>query len=225
MCWLHCATNACNPFLAFYNILKVNYLTKLKNVAQIPIIAYIVNISRVHITGLFCVMWQLLIIVETILYLKYPIANWNIGSIPFHIFQFKRYLVTVTFRLISSVIHMTTFGETVIQLTHWSRVTHICVSKLTIIGSDNGLSPGRRQAIIWSNARIMLIRPLGTNFSEILIGVRTFSFRKMDLKMSFANWCPFVSASMSQGLLSRCLCVSLFVNNIYWNQTWTPCTT
>ena len=27
------------------------------------------------------------------------------------------------------------------SLTHWGRVTHICVSKLTIIGSDNGLSP------------------------------------------------------------------------------------
>ena len=30
-------------------------------------------------------------------------------------------------------------------LTHWSRVTHICVSKLNIIGSDNGLVPTRRQ--------------------------------------------------------------------------------
>ena len=36
------------------------------------------------------------------------------------------------------------------NLTHWGRVTHICVSKLTIIGLDNGLSPDRRQAIIWS---------------------------------------------------------------------------
>ena len=42
-------------------------------------------------------------------------------------------------------------------LTHWGRVTHICVSKLTIIGSDNGLSPGRRQAIIWTNAGILLL--------------------------------------------------------------------
>ena len=32
--------------------------------------------------------------------------------------------------------------------THSGRVTHICVGNLTIIGSDNGLSPGRRQAII-----------------------------------------------------------------------------
>ena len=44
---------------------------------------------------------------------------------------------------------------------------HICISKLTSIGSDNGLSPGRRQAIIWTNAGILLIGPLGTNFSEI----------------------------------------------------------
>ena len=49
---------------------------------------------------------------------------------------------------------------------------HICVDNLTIIGSDHGLSPGRRQAIIWTNAGILLIGTLGTNFSEILIGIR-----------------------------------------------------
>ena len=40
------------------------------------------------------------------------------------------------------------------SLTHWGRVTHICVGKSNIIASDNGLSPGRRQAIIWINAGI-----------------------------------------------------------------------
>ena len=45
-------------------------------------------------------------------------------------------------------------------LTHWGRVTHTCVSKLTIVGSDNGLSPGRRQAIIWTNDGILSIGPL-----------------------------------------------------------------
>ena len=69
-------------------------------------------------------------------------------------------------------------------LTHWGRVTHICVSKLTIIGSDNGLSPGRRQAITLTNAGILLIRTLGTNFSEILGEIHSFSFSKMHLKMS-----------------------------------------
>ena len=56
-------------------------------------------------------------------------------------------------------------------LTHWGRVTHICVSKLAIIGSNNGLAPGRRQDIIWANAGILLIGPLGKNNSEILIEI------------------------------------------------------
>ena len=76
-------------------------------------------------------------------------------------------------------------------LTHWSRVTHICVGKLSIIGSDNGLSPERRQAIIWTNAGILLTGPLGTKFSEILIEILTFSFKKMHLKVSYAKWRPF----------------------------------
>ena len=70
-------------------------------------------------------------------------------------------------------------------------MTHICVGNLTIIGLDNGLSTGRRQAIIWTNAGILLIGPLGTNFSEILIEILPFSFKKMCLKMSSAKWRPF----------------------------------
>ena len=81
-------------------------------------------------------------------------------------------------------------------VTHRAQATHICVGKLTIIGSDNGLSPGRRQAIIWTIAGILLIGTLGTNFSEILIGIQTFSFKNMHLKKSSAKWRPFVSASM-----------------------------
>ena len=78
-----------------------------------------------------------------------------------------------------------------IVLTHWGRVTHICVSKLTIIGSDNGLSPDRRQAIIWTNDGLLLIRPWGTNFSEILFENHTSSFKKMRSKLSSAKWRPF----------------------------------
>ena len=62
-------------------------------------------------------------------------------------------------------------------------MTHICVSKLTIIGSDNGLSPDRHQAIIWTNAGILLIQTLRTNFSEISREIYTFQFKKMHLKM------------------------------------------
>ena len=79
-------------------------------------------------------------------------------------------------------------------------MTHICVSNLTIIGSDNALSPGRRQAIIWTNAGILLIEPLGTNFSEILIEINTFSFKKMHLKKLSGKWRPF------------CLCLNVLIN-------------
>ena len=73
------------------------------------------------------------------------------------------------------------------SLTHWGRVTHIHVSKLTIIGSDYGLSPGWSQAITWTNAGILLIQTLGTNFNEILNKIHTFSFTKM----SSGKWRPF----------------------------------
>ena len=81
--------------------------------------------------------------------------------------------------------------ESLNVLTHWGRVTHICVSKLPIIGLDNGLSPGWRQAIIWTNDGLLLIGPLGTNFHEILIEIHTLSFKEMHLKMLSGKWRPF----------------------------------
>ena len=57
--------------------------------------------------------------------------------------------------------------------------------------SDNGLSPGWRQAIIWTNAGISLIRTLGTNFSEILSEISTFLFKKMHLNILSAKRRPF----------------------------------
>ena len=74
----------------------------------------------------------------------------------------------------------------------------ICFSKLTIIGSDNGLSPGRHQAIIWTNAEILLTGSLEINFSEILITIHIFSFTKMPFKMSSGNWRPFQRAILSK---------------------------
>ena len=70
-------------------------------------------------------------------------------------------------------------------------MTHICVSDLTSIGPDNGLSPGRRQAIIRTNAGILLIRPLGTNFNEFLVEILIFSFKEIRLKVSSAKSRPF----------------------------------
>ena len=76
------------------------------------------------------------------------------------------------------------------SLTHWGRVTHICVGKIIIIGSDNGLSPDRRQAIIWTNAGLFSIEPLRTYFSENLIKIQPFSLKKMHVKTSSAKWRP-----------------------------------
>ena len=72
----------------------------------------------------------------------------------------------------------------IMSLTQWGRVTHLCVSNLTTISSDNGLSLGRRQAIIWANAEILLIQTSGhISVILILISIHTFSFMKRHLKM------------------------------------------
>ena len=73
-------------------------------------------------------------------------------------------------------------------LTHWGRVTHICVSNLTIIGSDNGLSPGRRQAIIWPNAGILLIVTWGTNLQWNFNRNINIYIQEKAFKTSSAKW-------------------------------------
>ena len=86
--------------------------------------------------------------------------------------------------------------KTIRLLLHWKWFVSVNslrpsgVSKLPTIGLDNGLLPGQRQAIIWTNAGILLIGPLRTNFSEILIEIPIFSFKKMHLKESSAKWQP-----------------------------------
>ena len=69
-----------------------------------------------------------------------------------------------------------------LTLTHWGRVTHICISNLAIIGSDSGLSPGRRQAIIWTDAGILLIEQTAVKFES------KFSLKKIHLKMWSAKF-------------------------------------
>ena len=62
---------------------------------------------------------------------------------------------------------------------------------------------GRCQTIIWTNAGILLIGTLGTNFSEILIEIHTFSLKKMHLKMLLGKWWQF------------CLGLNVLMNNPY----------
>ena len=80
-------------------------------------------------------------------------------------------------------------------LSHWGQV-RICISKLTITGSDNGLSPGRHQAIIWTNAGILLTGPLGANFSEILNEI-PFHSRKCICRCCLENCSHFASTCKS----------------------------
>ena len=65
------------------------------------------------------------------------------------------------------------------NLTSWSKTTAIqMLTRLTSMV---------RQAIIWTKAGLLLIGPLGTNFSEILIEILTFSLKKIRLKVSSAK--------------------------------------
>ena len=118
------------------------------------------------------------------------------------------------------IIHALAETTSKAYLIHRDRVTHICVSKLTIIGSHNGLSPCRRQAIMWTSAGMLLVGPLGTNFSEIFIEIHTFSFKKMYLKMSSAKWCPFclgisviITVDFDNGILFLSYAVFCFIGN------------
>ena len=64
-------------------------------------------------------------------------------------------------------------------------MAHICVSKLINIGSDNGVSAGRHQVIIWNNAGILLVGPLETSLCKTIIEVHNISLKKM------VKWRPF----------------------------------
>ena len=93
-----------------------------------------------------------------------------------------------------------------------SDVYNIC--KLNIIGSDNGMSPGQHQAIIWTNGGILSIEPLVTNFNETLIKIHTFSLKKMHLKMPSMKWQPFC---LVLNVIMTCASTS---PRHYLNQCW-----
>ena len=102
-------------------------------------------------------------------------------------------------------------------LTHWDRVTPIWVSKLTIIALDNGLEPGRRQAIIWTNAGILLIGPLRANFSEILIQMQTYIFIQRN---AVENVVRKLASILSRPQCVYCLSSLFFqcLHNILWTR-------
>ena len=80
-------------------------------------------------------------------------------------------------------------GEMTQLISPWCRI-YASVNRVGI-GSDNDLSPILHQAISWPHTGLLPIGPSGTNFSGILIKIQNFSFMKMHLKISSANWRPF----------------------------------
>ena len=112
--------------------------------------------------------------------------QWVMFSQAYHLSSTRLVTINENFKY-RSLSTFWTVSVTLVDLTHWSRVMHICVGNLTTIGSDNCLSSGRREATIWINAGTLSIRHLGTNFSEILFEIHIFSFRKTHLKRSSAK--------------------------------------
>ena len=102
---------------------------------------------------------------------RWPVNSLHKGPVTREIFPFDDVIMNKAspnqMHLGQRIYHGEARNTLYVCITHWGRVTHICVNKITIIGSDNGVSPDRRQAIIWTNAGILLIGPLGTNFSVV----------------------------------------------------------
>ena len=85
------------------------------------------------------------------------------------------------------------------------------------IGSDNGLSPIRCQAIILTNAGLLSTGPLGTNFIEFLIKIQNFSLTKMHLKILSVKWWPFCPV----GDLTKPTLATTKLCDVIWHQ-WAP---
>ena len=104
---------------------------------------------------------------------------------------------------------------------------HICINKLAIIGSDNGLSPGQCQAIFWASAGILLIRPLGTNFNwKSCIFIRKNPFENVVWRMATILSRPLedmdTTTKLNQSTTKHKLCVQCLGRNLSFpmRMTW-----
>ena len=117
-------------------------------------------------------------------------------------------------------------------LTHWGWVTHIYISNLTIIGSDNDLLPGWHKAIIWTNAGIMLVGPLGTkiqwNFNRnswIFIQEKAFENGICDTaaissQPQYGNICLLIKSVFHCNFASRFFHVDIDMSSYISNNPW-----
>ena len=58
---------------------------------------------------------------------------------------------------------------------------------------DDGLSPVQDQAIIWTNVVLLLIPPLGINFSPVGVKTRWFPFQEINSKLSSVKMAAILS--------------------------------
>ena len=140
------------------------------NVISVPGVYNIIVSAENHFVVLqatTCLMWTF----------QYNDTVWSVQTPIMKVKWFYEHVISVVgIPLLGLMIFILNRGPT---LSHWGLVMHIYISNLTIIGSNNGLSPGWPQAIIWNSAGILLIGPLGTNSSEIFIQIYIFSFKNM----------------------------------------------
>ena len=82
-------------------------------------------------------------------------------------------------------------------LTHWCWMTHICISKIIIIGSDNGLSPSHYLNQCWNIVNWNIGNKLQWNCNRN----QYIFIPEMHLKMSFVKWLPtYLSLNVLNGL-------------------------
>ena len=86
----------------------------------------------------------------------------------------------------------------------------MALDNLTIIGSGNGLSPTRRQAITWTNDDLSLIGPLGTNFGVILIKLQKIFHGNIFEILVYKIWLTLSSLSAPEA--------DMYIHIQYWNR-------
>ena len=99
-------------------------------------------------------------------------------------------------------------------------MTHICVHKLTIFGSEKGLSPERRQAVIWTNVgKFVNSRPQCVQWFPLFYRLIYCHFHKSQLsKSNFCVMCPVSSSHRRWLLRQRYICA---LARVSWHSHYT----
>ena len=104
-------------------------------------------------------------------------------------------------------------------LTHRGRVSQYMPFMVQIMG----LSPARRQPIIWTIDGLLSISLQATYFQEILFGIQEFRFKKMHFKMSSAKRQPScLGLSVFKHCIREIWMHGDFINDTDTSPGWPP---